>query len=47
MPEQTLELVVKYLHYRIINKDLAQEDRATFELKPEDALKVLNAARYL
>jgi len=34
MPTQTLETVVKYLHYRIINKDLAQEERAVFELKP-------------
>ncbi len=34
MPTETLETVVKYLHYRIINKDLAQEERAVFELKP-------------
>jgi arginyl-tRNA synthetase len=34
MPTQTLETVIKYLHYRIINKDLAQEERAVFELKP-------------
>lgn len=34
MPKETLEIVVKYLHYRIINKDLAQEERAVFELKP-------------
>lgn len=47
MPTQTLETVVKYLHYRIINKDLEQKDRASFELRPEDALNVLNAARYL
>jgi hypothetical protein len=47
MPTQTLETVVKYLHYRIINKDLEQKDRAKFELRPEDALNVLNAARYL
>jgi hypothetical protein len=34
MPTETLETVIKYLHYRIINKDLAQEERAVFELKP-------------
>lgn len=47
MPEKTLETVVKYLHYRIINKDLQAEERSKFELKPEESLDVLNASIYL
>ena len=30
LPATTLETVVKYLHYRVINSRLAQPDRATF-----------------
>ena len=47
LPATTLETVVKYLHYRIINADLEAEDRAEFELEPDEALNVLNAAIYL
>ena len=47
MPERTLETVVKYLHYRMVNKELVKDQRPKFELKPEDALVVLNASRYL
>ena len=47
LPSHTLETVVKYLHYRIINADLEVEDRAAFELDPDEALNVLNAAIYL
>ena len=43
----TLETVVKYLHYRIINADLEVDDRESFDLEPEEALDVLNAAIYL
>ena len=47
LPATTLETVVKYLHYRIINADLELEERAEFELDPVEALNVLNAAIYL
>ena len=47
MPAHTLETVVKYLHYRIINKDLEVDQRSKFDLKPEEALDVLNASKYL
>ena len=47
LPSNTLETVVKYLHYRIINADLEVDDRAEFELEPDEALNVLNAAIYL
>ena len=47
LPSNTLETVVKYLHYRIINADLELEERADFELDPDEALNVLNAAIYL
>lgn len=47
MDERTLETVVKYLHYRMINKDLPKPHRSRFDIKPEEALLVLNAARYL
>ena len=47
LPSTTLETVVKYLHYRIINGALEKADRTQFGLKPEDALDVLNAAIYL
>ena len=47
LPSNTLETVVKYLHYRIINNDLELEERAEFELDPDEALNVLNAAIYL
>ena len=47
LPATTLETVVKYLHYRIINADLEIEDRSEFELEPDEALNVLNAAIYL
>ena len=47
LPSNTLETVVKYLHYRIINADLEIDDRAQFELDPDEALNVLNAAIYL
>ena len=43
----TLETVVKYLHFRIINCRLAKADRAKFSIEPEDALNILNAAIYL
>ena len=35
MTDSTLETVVKYLHYRVINKDLPKAKRQTFELRPE------------
>ena len=44
---QTLETVVRYLHYRIINCRLAQGDRADFHIEPLEALDILNAAIYL
>ena len=47
LPSNTLETVVKYLHYRIINADLELEERAEFDLDPDEALNVLNAAIYL
>ena len=47
LPSGTLETVVKYLHYRIINADLEVDDRGEFELEPDEALNVLNAAIYL
>ena len=47
LPSTTLETVVKYLHHRIINADLELDERAEFELDPDEALKVLNAAIYL
>ena len=47
LPANTLETVVKYLHYRIINADLEVDDRGEFELEPDEALNVLNAAIYL
>ena len=47
LPAKTLETVVRYLHYRIINSRLAQEDRANFDIEPTDALDILNAAIYL
>ena len=47
LPSSTLETVIKYLHYRIINAGLQVEQRAEFSLEPEEALDVLNAAIYL
>jgi len=47
MPSYTLETVVKYLHYRIINKDLEVDQRSKFDLRPDEALDVLNASKYL
>ena len=47
LPAKTLETVVRYLHYRIINSRLAQDDRANFDIEPADALDILNAAIYL
>ena len=47
LPATTLETVIKYLHYRIINARLEKEDRAKFDLAPEEALNILNAAIYL
>ena len=44
---KTLETVVKYLHYRIINSRLSVSDRAVFDIEPEDALDILNAGIYL
>ena len=44
---KTLETVVRYLHYRVINSRLAQGDRATFDIEPLEALDILNAAIYL
>ena len=47
LPAKTLETVVRYLHYRIINGGLADNDRSEFTIVPEDALDILNAAIYL
>ena len=47
LPSSTLETVIKYLHYRIINAGLQVEQRAEFSLEPDEALDVLNAAIYL
>ena len=47
LPSKTLETVIKYLHYRIINARLENAVRAQFKLDPEEALNVLNAAIYL
>ena len=47
LPAKTLETVVRYLHYRIINGGLADNDRTEFTIVPEDALDILNAAIYL
>ena len=47
LPATTLETVVRYLHYRIINADLELKERAEFHLDPAEALDVLNAAIYL
>ena len=47
LPAHTLETVIKYLHYRIINARLEKEERAKFELSPNEALNILNAAIYL
>ena len=44
---RTLETVVKYLHFRIINSRLAVADRAKFDIEPKDALDLLNAAIYM
>ena len=44
---KTLETVIRYLHYRIINCRLAQGDRADFHIEPLEALDILNAAIYL
>ena len=44
---KTLETVVKYLHYRIINSRLAVTDRKKFDIEPKDALDLLNAAIYM
>ena len=47
LPACTLETVLKYLHFRIINADLEQQDRQPFDVDPEEALDVLKAAIYL
>ena len=47
LPSNTLETVVKYLHYRIINARLTKDDRAEFEILPEEALNILKAGIYL
>ena len=47
MPAHTIETVVKYLHYRIINAKIAQSERAGFDIDPNEALNILNAAIYL
>ena len=44
---KTLETVVRYLHYRVINSRLAQDTRAKFDIEPTEALDILNAAIYL
>ena len=44
---KTLETVVKYLHYRIINSRLSVSNRAVFDIEPDDALDILNAGIYL
>ena len=47
LPAKTLETVVKYLHYRVINSRLAQTDRDEFQIEPVEALDILKAAIYL
>ena len=47
LPAKTLETVVKYLHYRVINSRLAQADRSAFDIEPEAALDILKAGIYL
>ena len=47
LPATTLETVVKYLHYRVINSRLSQADRAQFDIEPKEALNILKAGIYL
>ena len=47
LPASTLETVVKYLHFRVINSRLLQGDRATFDIEPAEALNILKAGIYL
>ena len=47
LPATTLETVVKYLHYRVINSRLATADRAQFDIEPREALNILKAGIYL
>ena len=47
LPAKTVETVVRYLHYRVINSRLAKEDRGEFKLESADALDILNAGMYL
>ena len=47
LDSKTLETVIRYLHFRIINAGLEKKDRVEFNLEPMEALEVLNAAIYL
>ena len=42
-----LEITVKYMHYKVIYRDLPLEQRPEFHIDPPNALDVLNAAIYL
>ena len=46
LPSDILEICIKYLHYKMIYKDLPGR-RPNFDLAPNVALKVLEAAIYL
>lgn len=42
-----LEITVKYMHYKVIYRDLPHDQRPEFYIDPPKALDVLNAAIYL
>ena len=47
IPSEILEITIKYMHYKVIYRDLPMEDRPEFHIEPPKALDVLNAAIYL